>query len=352
MREVTIEEVARAAGVSSATVSRALRGRGGISPATTERVRRVAEELGYSVSPLASRLASGRAGSVAVVLPYLDRWFFVSVLSAAEQVFREAGLDVLLYHVGNTDLRQEFFSFGLLRKRVDGVLLLSLTLSEKETEVLRGLGLPVGIVGTDIPGFHSVRTDDVRSASTAVQHLLNLGHERIAIISGDPSDPMQCAAPMERRVGYRRSLEAAGIAADPELEVYGDFTVDGGQVATAELFGRPNPPTAIFAESDEMAFGALRVLSRFGLKVPADISVVGFDNHQMAGYFDLTTISQPVSEQGRVIAQRLVDAIEHPEKVPPAQIQIDTSLVVRASTAAPNEYRRSLHSAPPAPLPG
>jgi DNA-binding LacI/PurR family transcriptional regulator len=341
MREVSIEQVARAAGVSSATVSRALRGRGGISPATTERVREVAERLGYAASPLASGLASGRAGSVAVVLPYLDRWYFVSVLSAAGQVLREAGLDVLLFHVGDSGLRHDYFSFGMLRKRVDGVLLLNLTLSEKETDALRGLGVPVCMVGYEVDGFHSVHIDDAAGASTAVQHLLNLGHERIAIISGDPSEPMACTAPQDRRAGYRRTLEAAGIAPDPGLEVYGDFTVEGGERATAELFGRPKPPTAIFSESDEMAFGAMKVLGRIGMSVPADISVVGFDNHQMAGYFDLTTIAQPVFEQGRIIARRLVDSIERPGEVTPEKIRTDTSLVIRGSTAVPSEYRRS-----------
>jgi LacI family transcriptional regulator, repressor for deo operon, udp, cdd, tsx, nupC, and nupG len=341
MREVSIEQVARAAGVSSATVSRALRGRGGISPATTERVREVAERLGYAASPLASGLASGRAGSVAVVLPYLDRWYFVSVLSAAGQVLREAGLDVLLFHVGDSGLRHDYFSFGMLRKRVDGVLLLNLTLSEKETDALRGLGVPVCMVGYEVDGFHSVHIDDAAGASTAVQHLLNLGHERIAIISGDPSEPMACTAPQDRRAGYRRTLEAAGIAPDPGLEVYGDFTVEGGERATAELFGRPKPPTAIFSESDEMAFGAMKVLGRIGMSVPADISVVGFDNHQMAGYFDLTTIAQPVFEQGRIIARRLVDSIERPGEVPPEKIRTDTNLVIRGSTAVPSEYRRS-----------
>jgi len=345
MSEVSIEEVARAAGVSSATVSRALRGRGGISPATTERVRQVAERLGYAASPLASALASGRAGSVAVVLPYLDRWYFVSVLSAAGQVLREAGLDVLLFHVGDTSLRHDYFSFGMLRKRVDGVLLLNLTLSEKETDALRGLGVPVCMIGYEVDGFHSVHIDDAAGASTAVQHLLNLGHERIAIISGDPAEPMACTAPQDRRTGYRRALEAAGIAPDPGLEVYGDFTVEGGERATSELFGRPKPPTAIFAESDEMAFGTMKILGRIGMSVPTDISVVGFDNHQMAEYFDLTTIAQPVFEQGRIIARRLVDSIERPSEVPPEKIRTETSLIIRGSTAVPSEYRRSF-SAP------
>lgn len=135
--EATIEEVARTAGVSTATVSRSLRGMAGVSARTAERVRNVAEQIGYSVSPFASRLASGRAGTVAVILPYLDRWFFGEILGAAEPVFQEAGLDLLLYHVGDIEARRNYFSFHLLRKRVDGVLLVTLALLPSEIDALR-----------------------------------------------------------------------------------------------------------------------------------------------------------------------------------------------------------------------
>ena len=134
--EPTIEEVAWRAGVSTATVSRSLRGQDGVSLATAQRVRHVADEIGYAASPFASRLASGRAGTVAVVLPYLDRWFFGEILGAAEPVFRQAGLDLLLYHVGDVETRREYFSFRLLRKRVDGVLLVTLALTSHEVDAL------------------------------------------------------------------------------------------------------------------------------------------------------------------------------------------------------------------------
>ena len=132
--KTTIKEVADLAGVSPSSVSRSLRGVGGISASTTERIREAAEQLGYSVSPAAYRLATGRTGTVAVVMPYLTRWFYAEVLGGAEQVVREAGLDMILYHVGDTEMRQRYFSSGLLRKRVDGVLLVTLALTEPEVE--------------------------------------------------------------------------------------------------------------------------------------------------------------------------------------------------------------------------
>lgn len=333
MAKTTIEEVATLAGVSPSSVSRSLRGVGGVSATTTDRVRAAAELLGYSVSPAASRLATGRTGTVAVVMPYLTRWFFAELLGGAEEVFRQAGLDMLLYHVGDVEMRQRYFSSGLLRKRVDAVLLATFALTEPEVGALRALDVPVGVVGDEIEGFSSITTNETESASVAVQHLLNLGHTRIGIISGDPNEPMHFTVPLNRRAGYQATLEAAGIPADPELEVHGPFTVEGGDQATVELLGRRKLPTALFAECDEMAFGALQALRRVGLRVPADVSLIGFDDHPMAAYFDLTTMSQPVQEQGRQIAQQLVSAVASCGQVAPAKFKAATRLVVRGTTA-------------------
>ncbi len=333
MVKTTIKEVAGMAGVSPSSVSRSLRGVGGVSTSTTERIREAAEQLGYSVSPAAYRLATGRTGTVAVVMPYLTRWFFAELLGGVEQVVRQAGLDLLLYHVGDTEMRQSYFSSGLLRKRVDGVLLVTLALTEPEIDALRALDVPVCMVGTHVEGFSSVRIDDAGSASTAVQHLINLGHQRIAIISGDPNEPEHFTAELQRRAGYRSALKAAGIPIDPDLEAHGTFTIEGGDEATVQLLGRRSLPTAIYAECDEMAVGALRALRHVGLRVPADLSVVGFDDHPMAQYFDLTTIAQDVRDQGRQIANHMVDAVVRPGEVPPVVLHAPTRLVMRSTTA-------------------
>lgn len=342
----TIEVVARRAGVSIATVSRSLRGRKGVSQSTAERVCQIAKELGYSPSPSASRLASGRAGTVAVLMPFLGRWFFSEVLDAAEPVFREAGLDLLLYHVGDRESRRKYFSVHLLRKRVEGVLLVSLPLGPPEVDSLVALDIPVCTVGVEVEGFHSVRIDDVAASHNAVQHLINLGHDRIALISGDIEDSTLCAAPRDRRAGYRAALESAGLPTDPNLEVRGDFTAAGGASATAELFARPRPPTAIFAESDEMAFGAIGTLTRLGLKVPDDVSVVGFDDHPLAEVMNLTTMSQSVAEQGRAVARQLVAALDRREDPDMAgQIFLPTRLFVRGTTAVRAATRAQLRAA-------
>jgi DNA-binding LacI/PurR family transcriptional regulator len=333
LSKTTIKEVASLAGVSPSSVSRSLRGVGGVSSSTTERVRAAAEHLGYSVSPAAYRLATGRTGTVAVVMPYLTRWFYAELLGGAEPTIREAGLDLLLYHMGDSEMRKRYFSSGLLRKRVDGVLLATLALTEPEVGALRALDVPVCMVGARVEGFSSVRIDDVDSASIAVQHLLNLGHERIAIISGDPNEPVHFTVPLPRRVGYRATLEAAGVTPNRELEAHGPFSIDGGDEATVQLLSRRVLPTAIFAECDEMAFGVLRALARVGLRVPADVSVIGFDDHPMASYFELTTISQDVRDQGRRIAEHLVDAVARAGEAPPLELHAPTRLVVRGTTS-------------------
>jgi LacI family repressor for deo operon, udp, cdd, tsx, nupC, and nupG len=342
MEKTTIKDVASLAGVSPSSVSRSLRGIGGVSSATAQRVRGAAEQLGYSVSPAAYRLATGRTGTVAVVMPYLTRWFYAEILGGAEQVVREAGLDLLLYHVGDTEMRQRYFSSGLLRKRVDGVLVVTLALTEPEVTALRALEVPVCMVGARGEGFSSIRIDDAESASVAVQHLVNLGHEQVAIISGDPNEPMHFTVPLPRRGGYRATLAAAGLPVNDDLEAHGPFSIDGGDQATVELLSRRSFPTAIFAECDEMAFGVLRALRRVGLRVPEDVSVVGFDDHPMAPYFELTTIAQDVREQGRLIAQHLVEAVaQSGRSLPcdPVALSAPTRLVVRGTTAVARRQR-------------
>jgi len=333
LAKATIREVAVRAGVSPSSVSRSLRGVGGVSRSTTERIREAAEQLAYSVSPAAYRLATGRTDTVAIVMPYLTRWYFAELLGGAEQVIREAGLDLLFYHVGNTEMRQRYFSSCLLRKRVDGVLLVTLALTEPEIATLRALDVPVCMVGAQVEGFSSIRIDDVESACTAVQHLINLGHERIGMISGNPNEPEHFTVKLQRHVGYLRALKAAGLRAKRELEAYGAFTIEGGDEATVQLLSRRSLPTAIFAECDEMAFGALRALRRVGLRVPADVSVIGFDDHPMAQYFELTTISQDVRDQGRQIAQQLVGAVARPGEALLVELRAPTRLVVRGTTA-------------------
>lgn len=331
-----IKDVARDVQMSTATVSRALRGLPGVSEETRGRVAEAARRLGYVASPSAAGLATGQTRTVAVVVPFVTRWFFATVVHGAEEVFRERGYDLLLYNLGgDAAARHRVFATGLLTKRVDAVLLLGLKPSPEELARLRELGRPVIIVGADVPGWATVRIDDELAARTATQHLLDLGHRRIAYVGGATAGVLDFTAPVARLAGFREALSAAGVAPDPSLEVDGEFTVEGGIRVGHGLLGRPDPPTAVFAASDEMAMGLLRTARELGVRVPEDLSVVGLDDHVMAPLFDLTTVAQPVLEQGRVAAEQILAALAG-RPWDPQQVLLPTRLVVRGTTAPPS----------------
>jgi DNA-binding LacI/PurR family transcriptional regulator len=341
-----IEAVARLAGVSTATVSRALRGLPNVAADTRARVLDAARELDYVSSPSASRLASGQTRSVGVVMPYIGRYFFGQVLAGAEHVLREAGYDVLLYALPDQDARADFFGRMPLRRRVDAVLIITLPLTESQVAQFMALGVPIGAVGMSLPGVSSVRIDDVAAARAATNHLINLGHERIAMIGGGVSEaePNPFTTPEDRTLGYRGALESAGLPHVPEYEMDGRYTSVGGEQAMGQLLSLRTPPTAVFAQSDRMAVGALHALRWAGLSCPEDISVVGFDDHEVAAPMDLTTIAQPMPDQGAVAARHLLESLAGKE---PKEVVLPTRLVLRASTSPPGSGRRSRGVSPP-----
>ncbi|NIL42376.1 LacI family transcriptional regulator [Salinispora arenicola] len=337
-----IDDVARLAGVSTATVSRALRGLPTVSAATRHRVLAAAEQLQYTVSPNASRLAGGRTGTVAVVVPRITRWFFGVVVETVEDFLHRGGYDLLLHNLGGRErTRQRVLRTADLHKRVDGIILAATPLRAPELAFLSALDLPGVIVssGTNVPGWPCVRIDDVAAARTATRHLLDLGHRRVAHISGDPDDELAFTAHLDRRRGYREALRSAGIRPDPSLDIESRFDVDGGIRATEELLRRGDPPTAIFAACDEMAMGALTALRDAGLRVPDDVSVIGIDNHYLAGVLGLTTVAQSPTDQGLIAAKTLLGALTgrpaDPLRAADGPVVLPTRLVVRETTAPP-----------------
>jgi LacI family transcriptional regulator, repressor for deo operon, udp, cdd, tsx, nupC, and nupG len=330
-----IDDVARLAGVSTATVSRALRGLPLVSEETRARVAEAAAALGYVASPSASRLAGGRTGSVGVVVPRITRWFFATVVEAAEETFYQHGWDLLLYNLGGHEqARRRLLHTQTLRKRVDAVMLVATPLDPDDVPMLTLPGVTVS-GGTAVPGWPSFRIDDVATARIATEHLLELGHTRIAHIAGDPNDELAFTTPTDRRFGYESALAAAGLKPDPELCVAADFTVAGGESAMRELLRRDGKPTAVFAAGDEMAMGAMRALRQAGLRVPDDISIVGIDDHDLAAALGLTTVAQPAAEQGRLAAWALLHPLLGGPAIPAVQEILPTRLVVRETTAPP-----------------
>jgi LacI family transcriptional regulator, repressor for deo operon, udp, cdd, tsx, nupC, and nupG len=307
----SIVDVAQRAGVSVATVSRALRDMPNVSQLTRERVLRAAAELQYTASPLASGLVTGRMRAVGVVLPYAGRWFFAEVVRGIEEALREHGYDLVLHVLADGRRRRDFFASLPVRRRVDAVLLVALPLDQREIDLLQTLNLPMACVAEPMSGVHGERIDNVATAQLAVRHLVNLGHRRIACIGGDRDGPERFSVPVLRSQGYRDALVEAGIAVRPDWELDGRYTARGGELAMTALLSLPGGrPTAVFCQSDEMAFGALRALRHSGLRCPDDVSIVGVDDHELSETFEVTTVAQPVVAQGAAAAHWLVARLE------------------------------------------
>jgi DNA-binding LacI/PurR family transcriptional regulator len=326
-------DIARIAGVSLATASRALSNAPGVAAATRERVLAVAEDLSYVVSPEASRLSGGSTRRVAVVVPHISRWFFGAMLEALESVLREADHDVLLYTVGNADDSHSFFERLPARRKVDAVVVLAFPVSEAERRRLDLMGVSIVAAGGQSAAYPYVSIDDEVAGRQAMDHLIFLGHRRIAMIAAiDPKETRWPAVPFRSRA-YYSALRDAGIVADPSLVTTVDWGGLQGAEAMSQLLGLREPPTAIYAHSDEVAVGAMRTMRRAGLRVPEDISVIGIDDHPLAELTDLTTVSQPVRQQG-LLAGRMVLGLLQGDDVEQA-ITVPTHLVIRRSTGPP-----------------
>ncbi len=331
--QTTLVDVARRAGVSLATASRAMNASYGVSPATRERVLAAAEELAYVVSPEASRLAGGRTGRVGLVVPHIDRWFFGTLVAGAEAALGDAGLDVLLFHVGDADDRRDFFHRLPARRKIDGLIVVGFPVLDAERERLDLLGVSIVSAGGQQEAYPSASIDDHEAGTTAVTHLLNLGHRRIAMIEAVDPDQPGWPALTPRSAAYHGALERAGIRPEPDLVATVPWGGEAGADAMAQLLSRTEPPTAVYAHSDEIAVGAVRTARRAGLDVPGDVSVVGIDDHPVAALTDLTTVAQPVRSIGERAAAMLLEMIAGAQS--PAPMTFPTRLVVRRSTAPP-----------------
>lgn len=333
-----IEDVARLAGVSTATVSRTLSGKGPVSAATRIKVESAAGELGYVVSASASSLASGRTRNIGVVVPFLGGWFFSSVVEGAQRALLRNGYDLTLYNLaGGGEERASVFDNFLLRQRLDAVIAVSLELTEHEVDRLYAVDKPLVGVGGPIGGVRTLTIDDRAVARVATRHLLELGHTHIGHIGGSKEFDLDFHLPTNRRFGYEGALEAAGIGVSAELFEPADFTMRGGYQAARRLLERDSGrPTAIFAASDEMAIGAIIAARDLGLSVPQDVSVIGIDDHELADFFGLTTIAQFPQAQGEKAVEVLMDQMhDGPLKPVGVNISMPVELKLRSSTAPP-----------------
>lgn len=299
---------------------------------TTAKVRAVAEKLGYIPSKSASSLASGKTRSVGLVVPAISRWFFATALEGAEDALREADYDALLYSLPDRIPPRKRFDADVLRSRVDAVLVASISFDSQEVEALRSLSLPAVFISIPEEGFPFVGIDDYEAAKTAVRHLIGLGHRFIGHISGAITDRNPASPTPLREKGWRDALLEAGLVPSTNLVAPTDMSAESGYLAADTLIERNPDMSAIFAASDETAMGAMAAIRGHGLVPGEDISVIGIDGHNLGNIVGLSTVAQPVYEQGVQAAQLLLDALEHGNSEVERHV-FETELIQRASTA-------------------
>jgi DNA-binding LacI/PurR family transcriptional regulator len=327
---ITVKDLARVAGVSTATVSRALRGFDSVDPETRQHVLDVARRLDYIASPAAAALSTGKAGAIGIITPFVDRLAFLRMLSGIEQEMRAANMDLLLYRTGDPSDPHPVPPHKRLARRVDGFLILSVAAESPDLEGILKLGMPLAMFGGAGPSASSVYVDDRAGAAAAMDHLIERGHRRIGIVYGrEINNPI--VLEHQRYLGCLDAMNRAELRVDDGLQVAGNYTIAGGKVAMEQLLALDEPPTAVFAFSDEMAFGAIQVMKDRNIRPGEDIAIIGYDGHEISGVLDLSTISVPFELAGATAARELLAELGNPSHRRTAQV-LPTELIARATT--------------------
>lgn len=330
-----IREVARLAGVSVATVSRTLKSPERVLPETRDKVNAAVERAGYRPNLMAVQFRSRRTGNLVILVPAIANTFFARVISGAQQAAQAANYRLLLCDTqGREEIEREFAEL-VYNHQADGVI--QLRAYDPFEAPFPNVEPPPIVNACEViqDGRHPTISLDNRAAAKAMtEHLISLGHRRIGLIKGPKSSPLT----RERVAGYQDALREAGIDCDPALICHGDFSLKAGDEGATQMLGLPRRPTALFCENDEMAIGALKRIKQLGLRVPEDISLVGFDDIPFAAYCDppLTTIAQPAEVFGQRAVEMLIALIE---KKPLAQrhVVLPFALTLRSSTAAASD---------------
>jgi LacI family transcriptional regulator len=328
----TIHDIAAEANVSVATVSRVLNGRDHVAPETRQRISRIVRERGYSVNRSARSLQFGRTGLVGLLVPLVHPNYFSTIVAGVTEALNDHDLRAILSPTEHKHDREVTLLDRLMHGMADGALVVLPEESSAELERLLDSDYSFVVIDPRLPlddRIPAVSAANTSGADQVTRHLLELGHRRIAAITG----PRDWLATEERRRGYHAALASAGILPDPALEIEADFEIAGAARATQALLDRPDPPTAIFAFNDNLAIGTIQAVHARGLRVPEDLSVAGFDDSEHASLITpaLTTVRQPLAEMGRTavnLLRRLIDG----QRVETLHVELGTRLVVRDST--------------------
>ncbi len=329
MVKITINELARRSGVSPSTVSRALNDDPVISEETKRKVRQVAEELNYT--PVRNRKKSStrkRSKIIALMITDISNPFFPEIVHGVEDLAFDFGYSVSLWNTREDIEREKQYVETIKESEVDGIILGSSRIKEEQIKAIAESDIPCVIMNRIVEGLPSVFADYENGAYQATKYLVNLGHERIALING----PVSAQPSWWREKGFLRALKESEKEAEENLLSFNSPTVEGGYVATLKLLSISNLPTAIFAYNDLVALGAMKAIMEKNLLIAKDISLVGYDDIFLSAYLDppLTTVSQPKYMMGKLAADLLFRLING-EKIKNNQISFKPELIIRSS---------------------
>jgi DNA-binding LacI/PurR family transcriptional regulator len=329
---VNIADVAASAGVSVGTVSRVLNDSPNVRDHTRRRVLEVMRRMNYRPSRLAASLSRGRTRTVAILVPFMTRPSVVVRLAGAIGVLDAEGFDTVVRNIETPGQQDRHLAALATRHGADGAVVISLRLSSGQLAALRGNHLPLTMVDTDASGVPCTVINDIQGGWLATQHLIGLGHRRIAFI-GDRTHPdFGFRATRRRLLGYRRALAQQGLRYDPALVRLGEHSAAAAADMARELLAQPDSPTAIFATSDTQALGVLAAAEGCGRSVPGELSVIGYDDIDSAALRGLSTVHQPLAESGARGAARLC-ALIRGQLVRPLREELPLTVVARSSSA-------------------
>lgn len=335
MSNSTMQDVAEKAGVSIATVSRVLNGSEKVIKETRQRVLQACQELDYNLHPAAQRLRLGKTNTIGVVLPFLTLPSIVERLRGVQEALLDSQYDLIPFSVGSPEMRDFRLHDLSNRSRADGLLIISMPINDQQAERLLDNRMPVVLIDSNHPEINRVNVNDQKGGRMATEHLIGLGHTRIAFISSYIENPLQFSSTKSRYAGYREALERAGIEINPFYQVEGRHGRKEAEEMAINLLQSATPPSSIFASSDTKAIGVLDAAKKLGMKVPEDLSVIGYDNIRDAEYLNLTTIQQPLYQAGFVGGKKLLELIENPvEKT--EEIILPVDLIIRGTTGPPS----------------
>lgn len=320
-----------------ATASRVLNRNELVNDETRRRVLQVMDELSFTPSHAARRLSLGRTLTISVVITFLTRPQAAERLRGVDAVLSDSEFDLVIYNVETVEKRDQYLTTLPVAQRTDGLLVISLPPSTKEVARLAAAAVPVVVIDAHAPGLEAlprVVGDDIAGGDLATRHLLELGHRRIGFVGDAFENPFGFTSGRDRYAGYERALAAARVPVQADVVALGAHGRYEARELGMRLLTSPDPPTAIFAASDTQALGIMAAARELGLRIPEDLSVIGYDDIEAADYVGLTTVRQQLFESGRQGAELLLKEIEERSAVPPL-VTLDPSVVIRATTAPP-----------------